>query len=229
MIAVEERRKNAALAAAKLPQRGQAVGLGTGRTAAVFVEALAARAAAEQLGLVCVATSEKTAALARERGLVVKEPDELASLDIAIDGADEVDPELDLVKGLGGALLRERLVERTAKRLVIVVDDEKLVRALGRGKVPVEIVPFGAKVTIARLEALGATAELRGGWSAPFRTDQGNWIADLTFAKLDKRRHADAIKATAGVVDHGLFLGMATELIVGRADGSIATSNRDLP
>src|SRR5439155_513652 len=146
-------------------------------------------------------------------GMAVIAPDDAPPLDIAIDGADEVDPDLDLVKGLGGALLRERLVERTAKRLVIVVDDEKLVPALGRGKIPVEIVPFGAKRTLADLEALGAKAAIRAeDGNKPFVTDGGHWIADLTFpgGKLSrpKAEIAAAIKGTAGVVDHGLFLGM---------------------
>lgn len=227
-VTVEERRRAAAEAAAKLVKDGDRVGLGTGRTASAFVEALAARAKRESLTLTTVATSIKTAELARERGLTVVDVDAVEALDIAVDGADEVDPQLDLVKGLGGALVRERYVERLAKRLVIVVDDEKVVPALGRGKVPVEIVPFGTRRTLADLAALGAMPVVRLGQDGkPFVTDNGNWIADLTLPKgTDARSLAPRIKALPGVVDHGLFLGMATDVLVGQPDGSVKTLRR---
>jgi ribose 5-phosphate isomerase A len=228
VIDVQERRRLAAVEAASRVGRGQRVGLGTGRTAALVVEALGTRAKTESLGLTCVATSVKTEELARAAGLAVEAPDRFDALDIAIDGADEVDPALDLVKGLGGALLRERLVERLAKRLVIVVDDEKLVARLGRGKIPVEIVPFGASRTMKDLAALGSVPVLRADAGKTFVTDGGNWIADLTVAGglADAGAFAGAVKRLAGVVDHGLFLGMATEVVVGKADGSVETKRR---
>jgi ribose 5-phosphate isomerase A len=228
VIDVQERRRLAAVEAAARVGRGQRVGLGTGRTAALVVEALGTRAKAESLALTCVATSVKTEELARAAGLAVEAPDGFDALDIAIDGADEVDPALDLVKGLGGALLRERLVERLAKRLVIVVDDEKLVARLGRGKIPVEIVPFGAARTMKDLAALGSAPVLRADAGKTFVTDGGNWIADLTVAGglADAGAFADAVKRLPGVVDHGLFLGMAAEVVVGKADGSVETKRR---
>ena len=231
---VNELRRRASRVAAALVRDRDVVGLGTGRTAALVVEALAARASAESLSLRCVATSVATEMLARANGLDVRDANEVASLDIAIDGADEVDGDLDLVKGLGGALVRERLVERMAKRLVIVVDEEKLVASLGRGMIPVEIVPFGAAVTVARIEALGVAGKIRGhGTGAPFSTDNGNWIVDLELADrtrlaipASKRAFAAALKEISGVVDHGLFLGMANEVVVGRRDGTVDTLRR---
>lgn len=230
-VEVQQRRKIAAEAAARLPRARDRVGLGTGRTAALVVDALAARAKAESLSLTCVSTSRDTEARARAAGLTVVAPEELPVLDIAIDGADEVDRDLDLVKGLGGALVRERLVERTASRLVIVVDDEKPVDLLGRGKIPVEIVAFGAAETMRRLEALGAAAVPRADeHGAPWTTENGNWIADLVLTaatratlrdRAGKRALATAIKLLPGVVDHGLFLDMATDVLVGHADGTV--------
>lgn len=233
---VDAQRVNVAKAAAALVRDGQVVGLGTGRTAAKVVQAIADRVHAEGLHLTFTSTSVATEELARSLGLTVLSPDQAGPIDIAIDGADEVDPALDLVKGLGGALVRERLVERNAKRLVIVVDSEKPVAVLGSGKVPVEIVPFGAPETMRRLAALGATPVLRTGADGKtFVTDNGNWIADLTFDPkvvqglsnaTGKTRLANAIKLLPGVVDHGFFLGMAGDVFIGNADGSVTHLER---
>ena len=231
-VDVDAQRASAAAAAVALVKDGDRVGLGTGRTAAKAVQALAARVKAEKLKLVCTCTSVATEQLATSLGLTVVPIDQAGALDIAIDGADEIDPALDLVKGGGGAMVRERLVERTAKRLVVIVDSEKPVDVLGRGKLPVEILKFGEPETMKRLAALGvASVELRkAADGTPFVTDNGNWIADLTLSPAlratlataaGKKAFADSVKLMPGVVDHGLFLGMASEAFVGNADGSV--------
>lgn len=169
-----------------------------------------------------VPTSTDIALLARQLGLQIGDLDRFPALDLAIDGADEVDPAFNLIKGLGGALLGEKLVANAARRFVIIVDESKLVQRLGeRARVPVAVVPFGWTHTQAALQRLGAEAELRGG-DQPFRTDGGHYILDCRFADLSApARLAGEVKAITGVVEHGLFLGMATEVLVARADGAV--------
>lgn len=227
MLDVEGQKRIAGRWAAQQVEDGMVVGLGSGSTAAWAVRALAERVAA---GLRCtgVATSLETDALARSLGIPMSTLDEQGALDLAIDGADEVDPHLDLIKGAGGALLREKLVELAARDLLMIVDERKLVAALGeRAAVPVEIVPFGWRRTVAALERLGGSALLRGGADAPFRTDGGHYIADCRFGRLaDPAALAAAIKALPGVVEHGLFLGMAGRAAVGHADGTVEVLRR---
>jgi ribose 5-phosphate isomerase A len=206
---------------------GMVVGLGSGSTAACAVRALGERARAG-LRITGVATSLATEELARAVGIPVAPFDEQPRLDLAIDGADEVDPRLDLVKGLGGALLREKLVELAAAQLLIIVDESKPVSALGeRAPLPVEIVPFGWRRTHAALEALGCTAVLRGGPAAPYLTDGGHFLLDCRFGPIAQPAELAArIKALPGVVEHGLFLDMAGRVAVGQADGSVAVRLR---
>jgi ribose 5-phosphate isomerase A len=197
---------------------GMRVGLGTGSTAVHVVRAIARRLEAGDLErIVGVPTSEATAALARSLGVPLATLDEEPELDVAIDGADEIDPRLDLVKGLGGALLREKIVASAARRVVIVADDSKLVDRLGsRSPVPVEVIPFATAVCRRALAALGCTPTLRD-----FRTDEGNVILDCAFAGGldDPSAVAAAIGAIPGVVEHGLFLGMAAVAYVASDDG----------
>lgn len=206
-----------ALRALEFVPEGGLVGLGSGRAANVFLRALAARVR-EGLRIQCVPTSEATARLARELSLSLIELDE-TPLDVTVDGADEVDPHLNLIKGYGGALVRERIVAAASRRQIILVGAEKLVAILGtRGKLPVEVVPFGAPLCRRRLEALGYRPELRRGGERPFVSDNGNLILDCATGPLsDPEAVERAIRAIPGVVDTGLFLGTAHTVLV--ADG----------
>jgi ribose 5-phosphate isomerase A len=211
----------AARRAAEEIRDGMAVGLGTGSTAALLLDRLGERVR-EGLRFVGVPTSEATARHARELGIRLSDLDRHPELDLDIDGADEVDPAGNLVKGLGGALLREKIVAVAARRVVIVVDEGKLVERLGeRAPVPVEVVPFGWRRTAEALRRLGAEPGLRGGEASPFLTDGGHHILDCRFpGGTDLRALAPAIKAVVGVVEHGLFTDLRPTVIVGRADGT---------
>ena len=211
----------AAVRAAMEVQPGMVVGLGSGSTAALVVESLGARLR-DGLRFVGVPTSDATREQAIRLGIPLTTLDDHPELDLDIDGADEVDPRGEMIKGLGGALLREKIVASAARRLLIVVDEGKNVPQLGlRAPVPVEVVRFGWRATAARLQAWGATAELRGGGHGPFVTDGGNYILDCRFAGgIDLAQLASAIKSVLGVVEHGLFVGLRPTVITGRADGS---------
>lgn len=220
-LGIDQQKRLAATAAAQIVRDGQIVGLGSGTTVIFLLEALAERVRAG-LRFVGVPTSDATARLAARWGLSLGRLDEYPRLDLDIDGADEIDPALNLIKGLGGALLREKLVARAAGRFVVVVDERKPVQRLGESaRVPVEVIPFGWTQTCAALMRLGAAAELRGP-EPPFRTDSGNYILDCRFTDLsDPAPVAAQIKSITGVVEHGLFLGMASEAFIGHADGSV--------
>jgi ribose 5-phosphate isomerase A len=204
--------------AASYVRDGDVVGLGSGRAATAFVEALGEKV---QKGLKVrgIPTSQATVATAKRVGIPLIEPVEAGTIDIAVDGADDVDPALNLVKGKGGALIRERLVASVARRFVILVGADKVVQALGRTQIPVEVVPFGHEWTKERLHELGLKPSLRVQDGKPFVTDNGNLIYDSASgpiaAPTELSRVLDAIP---GVVGHGLFLGMASEVIVGYED-----------
>lgn len=223
----DEQKRLAAEAAAAEVEDGMVLGLGTGSTAALVVEALGRRVREEGLRIVGVPTSERTDQQARRLGIPLAALGDHPSLDLVIDGADEVrEGALDLVKGLGGALLREKLVAVSGKRLLIVVDETKLVPALGtKAPVPVEIVQFGWQATLRRLEDAGVSPKLRrdasatdSGGAAPYRTDGGNLIADCATGPIaDPAALHARLKALVGVVETGLFVGMASRVIVGAA------------
>jgi ribose 5-phosphate isomerase A len=224
--AVERQKQIAGEAAAALVEDGMTVGLGTGSTAAWFVKALGARAAAQGLKLRCVATSEATAQLASGLGLTLLELDEAMSIDLTIDGADEIGPGLSLIKGGGAALLREKLVWEASRRCVVIADAAKVVATLGRFPLPIEVVSFGHKTTALRLcdalaEAdIGIAPRLRMKDGASVRTDNGNFIYDAPCGVIaDPALLADALKSVTGVVEHGLFLDMADEAIIGTDAG----------
>ena len=226
MSDIELQKKLSGEAAAALVKDRMTVGLGTGSTAVYLVKALGARAAAEGLKLRCVATSQATAALAASLGLVLVELDEAGGIDLTIDGADEIGPELSLIKGGGAALLREKLVWEASKRCVVIADRAKVVAALGKFPLPIEVVPFGHKTTALRIcDALadadiGIAPRLRVKDGAPVRTDGGNLIYDAPCGVIaDPSLLAEALKSVTGVVDHGLFLGMADEAIIGTDTG----------
>ena len=204
-------RDRAAAAAVAHVADGMIVGLGTGDTASRAIRLLGGRK------IVGVATSEKSAALGRSVGIEVRTPDEVAAIDLTIDGADEIDAALRMVKGGGGALTREKIVARASKQMIVVVDAGKRVVRLGEHmRLPVEILPFGKRWTLARLDALGLPPIVRVG----FVTDNGNLIADCALSAVaDLAGLAAALKATTGVVEHGLFLDEATVAYVGTDDG----------
>ena len=193
---------------------GMRVGLGSGRAASAFVRALGARVR-QGLAVRGVPTSENTGRLARDAGVPLAGLDE-GLIDLTVDGADEVDPRLDLIKGYGGALVRERIVAAASRRVVILVGREKLVSVLGsRGRLPVEVVPFAAPLTIRELADLGCRPMLRIDDGQPFVTDNGNWIVDCGVRPIEApAAFARDLRALPGVVDTGLFLGVADAVLV---------------
>lgn len=200
--------------AAELVRPGMLVGLGTGSTVRYFLDAL------HEVSFIGVPSSVETARMARDRGVTITtEPDR--ELDLAVDGADEIDPSLNLIKGRGGALLREKLVALMAKRFVVIADESKLVPRLGIGVLPVEVVPFLWRRTAGRLAALGATWTLRGGESKPYLTDNGNLILDLIVegGVAEPERYASTLKGVPGLCEHGLFIKMASGAIIGGSKG----------
>jgi ribose 5-phosphate isomerase A len=223
----------AAAIAADLVGAGALVGLGTGRAAAAFIDALGARAQAG-LAVSCVATSEASARQARTLGLTMVDLAEDVELDITVDGADEVAPNLDMVKGRGGAFVRERIVAAASRRQVILVGPEKLVGALGEtGAIPVEIIPMALGPCLRRLKQLGVRPVLRPGTGGPrpFVSDNGNLIVDVKLATLladaaAARAFEAEVRSIPGVVDTGLFLGTAETVLVGHPDGRVDTRTR---
>ena len=220
------------VAAAELVDSGMRLGLGTGSTVAHLLVALSERLKGGALiNVVGVPTSLRTAREARKLGIPLTSLTETPVLDLTIDGADEVDPELNLIKGLGGALLREKMVAQASRRLAIMVDDSKMVPALGtRGPVPVEVVRFGWETHGPFVKSLEADPVLRvGSDGEPMVTDNGNYILDChTDGGIDDARSFDlALHARAGVVETGLFLRMATEVLVSDLDGVKTLSKGD--
>ena len=225
-------KQQAAYQAAEQIESGMVVGLGTGSTAIWAVRRLAEWLQnGKRTNVVGIPTSVQTEIAARRLGIPLTTLEEAPPPHLTIDGADEVDPQLNLIKGGGGALLREKLVAQASQRLMIVVDESKLSPMLGkRWAVPVEVIPFGWRSQANYLATLGAKVQLRSGSDgAPFRTDQGNFIVDCHFGAIaNPEQIADQIKRRTGVVEHGLFLAMATEVIVAGHDGvySMKRNNR---
>jgi ribose 5-phosphate isomerase A len=203
--------------AAKLVRDGEVVGLGTGSTAYFAVIALGERVKAG-LKIVGIPTSEKTADLAHSVGIPLTTLDEHPEIDITIDGADEIDLKLNLIKGGGGALLREKIVASASKKMVVVADSGKVVAALGKFPLPVEIIDFARAVVEKKIAALGATSKLRmKADGKPFVTDEGHHILDCSFGKIDDPPSlARALNEMPGVVEHGLFIGLAKVALVGK-------------
>ncbi len=212
----------AAAKALELVQPGMKLGLGTGSTADAFLDLLGSRVRAG-LHVDCIATSERTAQKARLLGIPLGELDALQPLDLTVDGADEADRALNLIKGAGAALLREKIVAAASKAMVVIADETKLVARLGKFPLPIEITPFAHGTTAARVAAEAAAlgyAELkiaqRMKAGAAVKTDGGNFVYDAAFGAItDARALAAALNAVPGVVEHGLFVGFAPELIVG--------------
>ncbi|HZO28166.1 MAG TPA: ribose-5-phosphate isomerase RpiA [Chloroflexota bacterium] len=217
----ESLKRAAAREAVTLVEDGMIVGLGSGTTSELFLEALAERVAGG-LRITAVPTSERVASMAHARGLRVAELHDVPGIDLTVDGADEIQPRgLDLIKGGGGALLREKLVAAAADRLCIIADRSKLVSRLGeRWAVPVVVVPFGWRQTADRIRALGGQPSLRHVDGSPLVTDDGLHILDCRFGPIaDPAKLAGALKGLLGVVEHGLFVGLAKQAIVAGEDG----------
>ncbi len=210
--------------AAGFVEPGMVVGLGSGSTAIFATRRIARRIQAGDLsGLRGVPTSRATEASAIELGIPLIPLERDTRIDITIDGADEIDPDFNLIKGGGGAHLREKIVAEATERLVIVADESKLVDQLGAGwAVPIEVVPFGWRAQAGYLESLGATPLLRMAGEAAFRTDQGNFILDADFGRIaDPAGLARQLEARAGIVEHGLFIGMARDVVVAGGAGVV--------
>ena len=219
----DPRKARAAEEAVREVVSGQVVGLGSGSTAAIAVKRLGERYQRGELSaIVGVPTSEATRAIAEQYGIPLASIDAYAQIDLAIDGADEVGPGLDLIKGLGGALLREKAVERKSKRFIVIVDDSKLVQRLGtKAPVPIEVTPASWRELVDPLRALGGDPILRESSSGPRTTDQNNYLIDCWFRGgiADPRALAARFDAMPLVLEHGLFLGMASVAIVADETG----------
>lgn len=215
---LEPFKQQAAIEAVKHIKPGMIVGLGTGSTAKYAVLEIGRKLGTGELRDIWgIPTSEATARLAAEQGIPLIEPDQ--GVDVAIDGADEIDPALNLIKGLGGALLREKIVEQTAGLLIVVADHTKQVQRLGRGVLPIEIVPFGWQLTLQKLESFGQPQLWRSG-DQPFITDGGNYAVKLKLAPVESPAKLQAeLKSLVGVVETGLFVGMASRAYIAGPNG----------
>jgi ribose 5-phosphate isomerase A len=218
-------KRAAGLAGAARVEDGMRLGLGTGSTTAAFMAALGRRIQEEGLRVVGTPTSFAAERLARRHGIPLATLDDLESLDLAFDGADEIDPALNLIKGRGAAHTREKVVASLAEQFVVLADPSKLVDRLGTTvPVPVEVLPMAATPVLRRLENLGATPILRQAVhkDGPVVSDQGFWIIDARFEGIDDPAALDdALRGIPGVLDHGLFLGMARLALIGQEDGTV--------
>jgi len=218
-----QQKQYAANQAATYVQSGMVIGLGTGATATLFVRRLAERMANGELSnVVGIPTSRQIAAEAEQLDFPLSTLEEHPVIDLTVDGADEVDPQLNLIKGGGGALLREKIVAQASKREVIIVDEAKLSPVLGtKWHVPIEVIPFGWRTQVDYLTALGAKVVLRLDKAGqPFVTDQGNYILDTHFGLIDDPATlATTLNNRVGIVEHGLFIKLAHEVIVGTPAG----------
>lgn len=217
--------------AAEYVRNGMRVGLGTGSTAEWMVRHLGRKVRDEGLNIRGVPTSARTADLARRVGINVITLAEARRLDVTIDGADEFDGNLNLIKGGGGALLHEKIVAAASDRMIVIVDPAKEVSALGAFPLPVEVIPFGRhstraliEETLAELDVPGRETRLRRNGEAPFVTDEGNHIIDLCLHRIgDPRRVSRALNRIPGVVENGLFIGVCDMVIIGHGDGRVET------
>lgn len=222
----EAQKQAAAIAAVAHVEQGMLVGLGTGSTAAYAI-AEVARRVSEGLAIRAVATSERTAHLARSAGIEVLDFAGLNSIDLGIDGVDEIDPGFVAIKGGGGAMLREKIVANGAGRMIAIADASKLVARVGAHPVPLEVLPMARSLVLRRVAELGCNAALRMANAAPFQTDQGNIVIDCHFVELDDPGGlADLLSRIPGVLGHGLFLSEIDTIYVGMPTG---VERRDRP
>lgn len=207
--------------AADYAEAGMVVGLGTGSTAYFAIRRLGERLR-QGLRFQGLPTSEQSRILAIEEGIPLVDFSEVDRIDLTIDGADEVDPAFNLIKGGGGALLREKIVASVTRTEIIVVGEDKFKDRLGAFPLPVEVAPFGWQIAQKRLEDLGCRAQLRHQENAPFKTDNGNYILDCAFGRIERPPVLEAdIGRICGVVECGLFTGLAHRIVIGKADGTV--------
>lgn len=231
---IDDAKRAAALRALDFVEDGMMLGLGTGSTAGWFVRLLADRIRETGLSVEGVATSSATVWLAQELGVPLRRPDEVPHIDLTVDGADEVDPRLDLIKGGGAALLQEKIIAAASRRMLVIADETKFVPHLGAFPLPVEIVRFAWTVTrkavlelLAEMDVEGDVATVRAGAGGPLVTDEGHHILDLHLKRIgDPPALAAALSALPGVVEHGLFIDLASTVVLGRADGSVEVRHR---
>ena len=218
-LANDQEKEAAAQASLRFVQDGQTVGLGTGSTAAYFIQLLGVQVK-KGLRIRGIPTSERSREQAASLGIPLTTLDECQEIDVTVDGADEVDPQLRLIKGGGGALLREKIVASATKYYVIITDASKRVPVLGKFPLPVEVIKFAQAVVAKKIEALGASVGLRrGADGSPFLSDENNYILDCRFGQIpDAYRLARRLSDMPGVVEHGLFIGMASVVLL--ANGS---------
>ncbi|NIK76818.1 ribose 5-phosphate isomerase A [Paenibacillus castaneae] len=223
-----ESKRLAAESAVHYIKDGMVIGLGTGSTAYWAIRKIGLRVQ-EGLQIRAVATSKQTEELAQKSGIPIITFAELPKqIDITIDGADEVDPNMNMIKGGGGALLREKIVATASSQMIVIVDQSKMVEHLGAFPLPVEIVPFGCEFTIRQIVDLGCTAILRMNGEEPFITDNGNYIADCAFGTISEPEQLGyQLNSLPGVVDNGLFIKHAHKIIVGYSDGTVKMLERN--
>jgi ribose 5-phosphate isomerase A len=216
-MANESEKEAAGRASIRFVREGDIVGLGTGSTAAYAVRFLAERVQAG-LKIRGIPTSVHTRELAASLGIPLTTLDEFQQIDVTIDGADEIDPQLRLIKGGGGAFLREKIIASASRQLVIIADSTKQVAVLGKAPVPVEVVPFAQALVAKKLAALGASVNLRKGSSGEtYITDEGHHILDCHFGRIDDPAALDRkLEDTPGIVEHGLFIGMASVVLIAK-------------
>ena len=219
---LDQEKQAAAREAVKLVEPGSIVGLGSGSTATYAIRFLAERVR-QGLKITGIPTSQATQELATQLGIPLTTLEEHPQIDIDIDGADEVDPHLNLIKGGGGALLREKIIASASRRFVVVAESVKQVAHLGKFPLPVEVIPFAEVLIRKRIEALGAQVTRRNRSDGqPYVTDEGHHILDCNFRKIsDPAGLAQNLRAIPGVVEHGLFIGMAELALIGKDDGVI--------
>jgi ribose 5-phosphate isomerase A len=210
--------------AAQLIENGMIVGLGSGSTAECFIQSLIHRVREERISIRAVASSSRSASLAQKGGLAIFDINEIPRIDLTIDGADEIDPQKRMIKGAGGALLREKILASASSEMVVIADESKLVPCLGQGKLPIEVLNFGSSMTHKKLEAIG----YKGFWRLTqagdfFMTDNGNLIFDIHFDSpplFPEKVHEDLIHIP-GVIETGFFFNLAKRIFIGYADGHI--------
>src|SRR6267154_2672250 len=226
VTSLEDRKRAASARAVEFVQPGMRLGLGTGSTARHFVELLGARVR-DGLSVIAVPTSEATRARAAQLGIPLSTLEETPELDLAVDGDDEIAPDLTVIKGGGGALLREKIVASASARMIVIADDSKWVSSLGRFPLPVEVVPFGLAATRRAVEAAAAAVGCAGPAllrrakdGHAFVTDGGHWILDAAFERIaDPKSLAERLDGITGVVEHGLFIGLAHAAVVAGSSG----------
>jgi len=208
-------------------ENGMTIGLGTGSTAYWAIEKIGEKVNKEKWKIRAIATSTRSEEQARRLGIPIVDFSSFKTIDVTIDGADEVDAKLQLIKGGGGALLREKIVATNSKHMIVVADESKWVKCLGRFPLPVEVVLFGWERAFEKLQLLGCEAQRRMNGKEPFLTDNGNYIVDCAFGEI---KHApelhESINAITGVVDNGLFINIASKLILGLNTGETRIISR---